>query len=353
MLLIEYAFTKRLRPIVGVTVLTCSILGMFWLGWQARTLNNGLVAPEESLDFGDVWESNSFHWTFPIENRTDKQVKILRLATSCSCVSVSPQSMTLKAEEKADIHLILDLTRKQSELSLSIRPFEVQIIPLVEGGIAHQRGWTIRGNVRSAISLSPSYYNLGDVLVTGKRIVKEAIVTAHIPLGSLSATSNSRMVSTKITNRNEDKTFQLDIIVFTNLEIGPLRAEARLHPIAVNGQPFPEVVVPIYGTVVEDVQSMPSSVVFGVQSVKKRAEAIICLNSRQRISFEVLTIHNPIGAHVEPITMRALPESRAFRVIQDITQKGIVSDEIVFKLRSQNGRAMKLTVPVFYYGREE
>ncbi len=75
-----------------------------------RTLEQiGLIVEAKDLNFGETWETRDFPWQLRLRNRGNHLLRILSVRSSCSCLSVSPSSLTLPPGQKVSLKLKLDL----------------------------------------------------------------------------------------------------------------------------------------------------------------------------------------------------------------------------------------------------
>ena len=110
---------------VSLSVLFASIAAVAAFG-LARFLSHTntavgtspLFVEEKYLNFGEQWETNSFVWVVPIENRSGQDVAIDEFVLSCSCTSVEPASLFLPAGQRRKWSLTLDLSPKRSSDSI-------------------------------------------------------------------------------------------------------------------------------------------------------------------------------------------------------------------------------------------
>ena len=93
-------------------VLGCLTLGTFMglaVSWRrsdraSRAVQDvGLTVQDEALDFGEVWEQESFEWVVPIRNVTGGDIRVLDIKTSCGCGSVDPKQFVVPAGGQAGV----------------------------------------------------------------------------------------------------------------------------------------------------------------------------------------------------------------------------------------------------------
>src|SRR5438445_8986398 len=86
---------------IGI-ILCCSCAAAYWLATVANRpppTDERLYVDPGHLDFREAWETDSFHWTLPIQNRSTEEVQIDGFAANCTCVALKPGSMVLPPGE--------------------------------------------------------------------------------------------------------------------------------------------------------------------------------------------------------------------------------------------------------------
>jgi hypothetical protein len=79
---------------------------MLFPGRWYHAVDEGLDIPSNFLDFGNIWEQDTFEWTVPFHNRSRHSITIEKIATSCNCLRVTPASFTLSPEASLPSHLV-------------------------------------------------------------------------------------------------------------------------------------------------------------------------------------------------------------------------------------------------------
>src|SRR5262249_44871621 len=121
-----------------------------------------LSIPADKLDFGEVVESDQFSWVLPVTNETNHPVEIISFASSCGCVSLTPQNVVLSVGETCDIKVLLNLTSvppgtrasntARDEFNVKIAPVLKTSSPLAARSVA----WLLHGRVKKAFEVTPN-----------------------------------------------------------------------------------------------------------------------------------------------------------------------------------------------------
>lgn len=172
----SWTFPTRslLNQRLGMLAFLLSIVTVAAFVPQITNKTNALENPDysqilsiasESQDFGVVWETDYFEWPVTIQNDSQHEISVGRFIASCSCTSITPQSVVVPARGTATVHARLDLSLSENVRGLDGRfmtKFQVDIDPVVGGCACHHDGWTITGTVRHALAGVPDKVTLDD-----------------------------------------------------------------------------------------------------------------------------------------------------------------------------------------------
>lgn len=129
----------------------------------------GLRVLQSDLDMGEVWEAKAFVCRLPIENETAGSITVTGFATSCGCLEVEPQSLTLPPFQSASLQLKVDLTRRtHQELGFAERPLQVEVTPVLKTGWPRESAWKLLGVVKSRVTLDKLALHFGETVVQGE-----------------------------------------------------------------------------------------------------------------------------------------------------------------------------------------
>lgn len=120
------------------TVLLVLLAATLWyrflfVGGSAQSAEPTLEIDPKSLAFGPVQFVPKYAHTISLRNLTEHEVEVTEFLTSCSCVEVSPASLTIPAHGKASVVMTLDMKRF---VTPGIEPAisgEVEFTPVVSG----------------------------------------------------------------------------------------------------------------------------------------------------------------------------------------------------------------------------
>ena len=173
-----------------------------------------LFIDPKDLDFGEVWENDSFEWSFPIANTARHPVRVTRWAASCDCLGITPDSLTLAPGESQRVSIRLDLARKGDQ-----SPIAVSFEAVLSGDLGRQQStrttWQVKGSVKPLLTNVPDI-SLGVTSVEAKPYPSRLVqLNFSAPSCGLSATCNSPFVTARLleseTGRNNSATLELRI----------------------------------------------------------------------------------------------------------------------------------------------
>lgn len=111
-----------------------------------------LDVPAAALDFGTVWETESHEHSLRLTNSGSAPAEVAGWSTSCGCVGVSPDRLTLLPGETKPVVVTLNLlaARRGDD---AVRPIE-QVIAARLSGNAEQK-WVVTGKAKSFLRPLP------------------------------------------------------------------------------------------------------------------------------------------------------------------------------------------------------
>lgn len=335
----------------------CRRLGPFRTGRGLRPppLNdNYLIVDGRQLDFGTVWMDHQFPWTISLRNPTDQVIEVSRIGVSCGCVSAEPARLTVPAHGKADVKLVMDLTDKsERDFQSENKEFEVKVTAQSADG----RGatWAIRGHVKKALRGPQPAVDFADKLVRGQPNPPRSVrFTSLHPLRLVNASCDeaSFRVQVRPAEPHDGKGFELEVSPSDSIRAGPFRYAVRLELVPKESGPPMSAIIPVRGTVLEDVQPLPLQIAAGAVHVGETAEDTIELRSVSGQPFEVKSVTSDQGVSVKPVDETPLSTKRLYRVTYRANAAGHQRSEITFKLFNTKFGEMGVKVTVSYHGIE-
>jgi hypothetical protein len=343
--------------LLAAALLAASCAAAYWLAFSGRRLAapaSPLVVDERSLWFGDAWETKGFAWTLPVANQSGQDVEVLGFVTSCDCVSVQPKSLRIAPGETAQVRLQLDLTQADAPTKEAIRPFAVDVVPFIQGGLPPTAPWTVRGRVKKALSWEPRFVDFGEGLVRGQPFPEQTVVvTAHTPLAKLTAELDPACGTVRVRPlKDKEPRYQLTVTPAKSLPAGTLAGKVKLHAVTPAGERIPEIALTVRGTVSEDMQPTPAAVVHGPVPVGKLVEETITLRAVSGKPFTVEGLQTASAdVRLEP-SPHAVPGCQVFRLVQRVARGGDQREVVQILVRPSEGPAVAVPVRVLYHGIE-
>lgn len=320
-------------------------------GGKAPLAEAGLMADPRVLDFGEVWEDADFHWKLPIRNTTTQEIKVLDFAVSCTCVSLKPRSFTLAPGEVKELELSLDLTRRK-RLPQGQEVFQALLLPKIKGSIARTQGWTLHGRVRQLLKFNPAVAVFGD-LIRGQSAPDVLInVESVLPLRSLDKKGKESNACVQVVQKGSRK-FELTVTPPSTLPAGPFHLEIPIQPTGQDGKLLPAKKLIVVGIMHEDVEPMPSPLVFGALPIGETVKETVVLKSITGKPFKVEEWQSlSYGLRVELVEMGDKMEA-SFAVSQNGTTAGNQWTEARFRVHVGNQPSQEIPLKIFYHGQEK
>ncbi|HEV3258764.1 MAG TPA: hypothetical protein VG013_17975 [Gemmataceae bacterium] len=300
------------------------------------------------MNIGAVWENDRFTWTVPIENDEEKPVEVESFSTTCNCLSVEPQSFVLKAGERRELRLQIDLgsqVKPTGEVTVRLSPRLKQT-----GGtnLAKRFGpeWTVSGQVRRLLAFDKFVYLGRHSELAQPLPVRTIPVQALVPLQSLSAQCDLPGFAPSI-QRPERRKFLLRLTPVSPRPAGAFEGTVSLKPILEGGKRLPAQRIRFGGRIVPDIESVPPVLQVGGRRLGEAFEDVVLLRS--------LTARHLSAVRAEAkgngLAVETLDGTGLFRIRQRVCSPGSRTNRVRFCTQS-SGRPVTIIVPVTYTGVE-
>lgn len=347
-----FVFRRLLgRKVLGLLFLATCCAGAYWFVNENSVAEPKakLFVPPAALQFGEVFETNAFSWSLPVENRSSQVLNIIGFSNSCSCVSVEPNSLVLEPGGSATIKLTLDLTAGPSGAE-PVREFQAVVLPRFDGMLRSQDGWRITGTIRKAFSMQPPGEFVAQDIIRGtKYLLQEIRGTVHIPLYSIKASCNIANVYLRPGLYTKDFVVQFQFHEW--LPVGYHRTELILEPLAKNGEVVTRSTVPVEVHVREPVVAVPSNLSFGAHTLGSLVQDLVQLKSLTGSMFHVDRIQSSSDSIVIERT-GATADSTAgntYRIKVRVKDVRDQKEQIVFFINT-NERRIEVPLAIHYFG---
>jgi hypothetical protein len=200
---------------VSVLVLICIVFYLF--DASRADVAEPLQVGGSKLNLGTMWAQNEYRWQLPVTNTSDARIEVIDVMTSCTCLSLAPQSFSLAPRETRQLDLVLDLlSRRDSSAYSSFWPYEVELIPVIKDQRLPPSSWSLRGTVRALLPGLPSEIDFGTTCVAGFEYPSRNLhFQTAIPLQDLTVrSSNESVVHVKSIRRLDEgeRSFSITLI---------------------------------------------------------------------------------------------------------------------------------------------
>jgi hypothetical protein len=354
---------------VGGFVIVAAMVGI-GVGFSFRPkspLGQATSTPEPDLDislsercrnFGEVWENTHFKWVLAIENRMNEEINIKRFVSSCTCIAVRPQSLTISPGQIKEVQITIDLSEKGSkkaESQFQIRDFAVNIQPVVEnaGREIVLKAWEIKGTVRRLLGFNKPAVNFGRQFDRSQPIGRQVVVvTTCAPLTDFTfeCTSGPFRVNARPNGKGRDARYEIEVCQRPEVPVGFYRSEIVATAHLPGGLAVKSPTLPVLLEVVPDISATPAQVHFGAKKKGETCAEAILLSSLTETPFEITDFAVNITDGIKSKPRVEKSPTGCFLISQTISGLGRQKAEIVFSIRADGGKCSKVAVPVEYHG---
>jgi hypothetical protein len=285
---------RRFTPLSQfIIVLIPSLIAANRAGlWLASSVGGGvqqgsspslppIIAVPKTLDFGTVWETNTFHWDLVFQNVSDKPAALRDVHGGCSCTtSQQRDELLLKPGEQVTIPLVIDLFKLWPNDPSEVRAVEVPVEGvLVTGGEKTEHRWVLRGRIRHLLSCQPYQVGLGEDLIAGEggQLIRVRI-RPNRPVSQvrLKRAPEGWSLDLKATGT---KGYELDALPCKR-KVGAFSDEFQLEVVCEDGVVMPAHPIKVEGRATDDVDVLPCPLDLGVRHLGTTAEGCFWVRAR-------------------------------------------------------------------------
>jgi len=343
------------RKIVLVAMLVGCVAWLsrsYWLPATMRDRHESESASiaAENLDFGETWESNSFHWPVIFQNHSTGTVQIEGFGTSCDCVRPNIDSLAIPSGEQRRVEYTLDLTKDRPlfvEHNGWPASFQIGAKCKDSNGTYRRLSWNLHGTVKSVLSIEPEALSFGDSLIWGCEYQpRTATVRVLGPVESVSIANMPGAITCQLTQAPHG--YKLKVAPSSKLSPGNFNKDIYLEVHLQNSKDVIYRVLPVSGSVTQKVVALPQSVRFGAIPLGQRVEGTITLNSRTAEIIKSVDAEPPSGMTIE----RSSPKDAGWLIQfrQDVAEKGEHRVVLDFRVRLSSNETLTLPISISWFG---
>lgn len=285
-----------------------------------------------------------------IRNPGKQMVRVVNMQGGCECTSVEPRAFTVPPGGLQQVAVKIDLTHRYPfQFGVDRRELALTVHPAFEGrGIAAE-AWTIRGVVKSRVSVDGRELTFADICGQGEAATRSMKATAHVPLANLEATAPPDKATVSVVPAPK-RPGGYDVRVTPNpdLPLGPFQFEVALTATMPDGVKYRCVSFRVTGEMGSPVRVVPNPVLLGEHSVGSMAEAIVSIrlpSSGWTIDRVETELSNTTVTRGPPLDDRP-----SFTIAQPISKPGDGTCQIRFVCRKPNGQLETMPATVRWYG---
>jgi hypothetical protein len=269
--------------------------GLSELSAGASTAPPSVKVREPVYDFGTVFQGDKVEHTFWLGNGGPGQLTIGNVQTSCGCTVAQPNKRQLSPGELSRITATFDTSADRGPAQ---RLITVATNDPRQGLVT----LTIKGEVRVKVDANPSPV-VFDKVPHGTEASRQVMVTDLISQGNFRITSiTNSSPNLKVTQQPRTDGKPGAVLTLTLLKSTPAATFTDIVKVATNVSPLN---IPVYGTVLGDLNVTPPQISFGI--VKAHAGAIrmarlVNASTRAVKVLGVTTNNRMITAAIAPVT---------------------------------------------------
>jgi len=339
-----------------LVIATC-LAGVLWMGtvWRVRSESAlALHVAPESLDVGEVWETDAFEHVFEITNSSSRPVRIESIGASCECHSISPQSFTIAPHSSQAITLVLDLSPASIPVlrAAPVYDFSASVYPTVTSHIPPTEPWVVRGRVRRMfLTSSPGFVmDHGKEVIQGVRPAPQPMTVELAGSHTLAIAVEASVAEAEIVDAANDGAHVVQLTPFETLPLGPFETTVALTAQDHAGRIVSRRRIPVTGRVVGQVMAQPAAVEHGLRRLGDITDTELMLQSRTNRRFTVDRVET---GSAELVSVSEAGEGDAGHVLiklrQSIQKRGDNQEEIVVCVTIDGGFEERLVIPSHYF----
>lgn len=218
--------------------------------------------------------------------------------------------------------------------------------------MASERGWRIKGRVRSPFELTPQIVYFWEGLVQGQPHKSERVILkSHVPLQSVRIKDAPIGASVKVRKLMESRSeYELMVGLTDSVPAGPFTFTFSVQGVGLDSHPLPAKKMVLKGVVYSDIQLMPEKLALGPKAIGEKMEETIVIHSIAGKSFTLAGIEG--GEDVTFITQEQHKElGMAVRMRYECKRIGLHTQRILFSVQPQGQSSVeKIPFEVSCYG---
>jgi hypothetical protein len=207
-------------------------------------------------------------------NTSSRHVDISGFQLSCSCIRVTPESLSIAPNSHSTVRLAIEyeLDRLKRVNRHDPIPISIKVVPLNKYGRPLSRPWDIKGSLQSWVTLSATSLTFGEVPLPYNRQAGHAYhditmrlevdhkITAILP-HSENPHLTVRSIDISTDSKDDGRTIDLHCRLTTPERHGVFNSYILIRAAHGDGSQLPPLRVPVYARVVSNVDTSPSTVI--------------------------------------------------------------------------------------------
>ena len=259
----------------------------YWLRSSAtvsqggREEQPGVELLPECLDFGEVWETQSFPWQLRFRNPTGQSIRIERMRSNCDCMGLPSQPLEIPPGETASVPFCIDLLRLGyfDDEPVRVARFGVSGFVYVAGQEPVEYRWMVSGRVRRYLNYTRSLGFNEEVVCGIAGPPREVPIQAAISLSELRLKRFPKGWTGEVRQTEIPNRYLLRLVPLVTSP-GEFQDTVELEAKDEQGSVLPTQELRVQGVVTERVERFPREIVGGSQEVGTQVRSSLSITSR-------------------------------------------------------------------------
>jgi hypothetical protein len=315
-----------------------------------------LIIPDQELDLGRVYETDSFEHVFHITNRGDQPITITGFEKDCDCVQITPWSdVVLEPSATHSFAMKLSLRERfKNPWSPQVSAFSIAFgaIYALEGR-RQKAEWNVRGLRVPTIQLNPTALHFG--VWSNREPPFEAVIdiAAAEEIAEVDCTAPPQwsVRATRPDNPSSPNGFQVVARYCERPAPRKVTDTIRLTPVTMTGDRLPAKEFRIEGEISRDVVAHPLEIQIGRRPVGATVEEAAALRSLTNRRFHVKRVSG--GCKDLDIVPTGGEDGHEYMFRLRVAKPGDQELSAEFAIQDDEGPEFVVVVPIRYHGTEQ
>lgn len=309
-----------------------------------------LSVDAESLQIGTVWAYTKIDWQLSIANKSKDDIHIGKFFTSCSCLAITPEAITVPSGQSRTIRIEIDATPKmQNSQQAEYEDFGVSLQPLVEldGRWKGIDEWRLQGKIRRLLNPSAATIVWDKQSELAGPLAQRTVSLASTALVNSIEVKNAPKTMKIRVDKTGKTAFAIAVEPQPGMSAGKYNYEIDFAARLADGKEIPAAKLSLICDICRDLAASPSSIHFGVCKIGDDRNETVVLHSLTAKKFKLVDVKAE-GDGLSSSRNEAFPA--AIEVHQKAMHLGDRAGRLLVTLENSEKVRSELVLPVRYHG---